>query len=220
MMDLAERGIALGDRARASTNTTRAKTLWLEACDKYRAAVACDVAQTQSTQALNNWGLALQQVAMLTLSQDEKTARLSAAVQRFREAIRRDPGFHRAVYNLGTIMYALSELKQVGRRGKVASEKKTSGGGDDGEGRNEISVEELQSSAAQYICCAQAMNSRPVYSSSLRLVRHALPLPALAAGSLLVVGTRRSCCFFFGSFCCYFCFRYFCFFFSQSELEF
>ena len=34
------RGIALGDRARASrgSNTTRARSLWLEACDKYRAA--------------------------------------------------------------------------------------------------------------------------------------------------------------------------------------
>jgi hypothetical protein len=32
-------GIALGDRARASANTTRARGLWLEACEKYRAAV-------------------------------------------------------------------------------------------------------------------------------------------------------------------------------------
>ena len=44
-------GIAQGDRARACSNTTRARALWLAACDKYRAAVECDTARTQSTQA-------------------------------------------------------------------------------------------------------------------------------------------------------------------------
>lgn len=180
----------------------------------------CDAARTSGTQALNNWGLALQQVATLCLSQEDKTARLEAAVGRFREAIRRDPGFHRAVYNLGTIMYALSE--QAGRRRKAAGTGSVAGtaaataagpgsgsgtaavassggatgsagggGGASTQSSHRQSVQsqsaaELQTAAALYICCARASDSRPVYVSSLRLVRHTLPLPALAAGSLLV----------------------------------
>ena len=108
-------GIALGDRARMSADAPTARQLWGEACDKYRAAVECDVAKTQSTQALNNWGLALQQLATVSRERDEKRRRLLAAVGRFREAIRRDPSFHRAVYNLGTIMYALSEMARKHR---------------------------------------------------------------------------------------------------------
>jgi hypothetical protein len=62
----------------------------------------------------------------------------------YREAIRRDPSFHRAVYNLGTIMYALSE--QAGRRREV-----TPGGA-----VASSSPDELKTAAAVYICCAQA----------------------------------------------------------------
>ena len=105
-------GIALGDRARLkgdSGDAVEARAMWRQACEKYRAAVECDASRTQSTQALNNWGLALQQMATLERDPGARERRLLAAVGRFREAIRRDPGFHRAVYNLGTIMYALSE---------------------------------------------------------------------------------------------------------------
>ena len=107
------------------------------------------------------------------------------------------------MYNLGTIMYALSELvgrRQVGRGvevgagvvSKTPSETPSeTGTGLDlksgGEARaGGMSTRELQTVAAMYICCAQATNSRPVYASSLRLVRHTLPLPALAVGALLV----------------------------------
>ena len=197
-------GIALGDRARLKGDAgdkVEARAMWGQACEKYRAAVECDVARTQSTQALNNWGLALQQMSALERDPEKRTTRLLAAVGRFREAIRRDPGFHRAVYNLGTIMYALSERAGRGQGGGGGG-----GGGSTDKGgpdatTNSIdsssksalgseaaptSADELQTAAAMYICCAQASGARPVYASSLRLVRHTLPLPALAAGSLLV----------------------------------
>ena len=87
---------------------------------------------------------------------------------------------------MGTIMYALSE--QAGRRrkgagtgtGDAGSDSAGVGGGGGGRGRGGgregmgggMSAEELQTAAALYICCAQATDSRPVYASSLRLVRH------------------------------------------------
>jgi len=217
-------GIALGDRARMSADAPTARQLWGEACDKYRAAVECDVAKTQSTQALNNWGLALQQLATVSRERDEKRRRLLAAVGRFREAIRRDPSFHRAVYNLGTIMYALSEMARStgggggggpgggGRRKRNADadaedddsdsdadaddsddgsdDGGSDSGGDDAHGVGAESAPRtpaaLQTAAATYICCAQASpGARPVYASSLRLVRRCLPAPALRAGTLL-----------------------------------
>ena len=61
-------GIALGDRARLkgdAGDAAEARAMWRQACEKYRAAVECDASRTQSTQALNNWGLALQQMATL-----------------------------------------------------------------------------------------------------------------------------------------------------------
>ena len=127
-------GIALGDLARgaARRDPAEARRHWLEACERYRAAVEADDARgAGSAQALNNWGLALGALASdaddakakaatttspaSSSSSPESTrafesARLlRAAVARFREAIRRDPTFHRAAYNLGTIVYALAE---------------------------------------------------------------------------------------------------------------
>lgn len=197
-------GIALGDRARLkgdSGDAVEARAMWRQACEKYRAAVECDASRTQSTQALNNWGLALQQMATLERDPGARERRLLAAVGRFREAIRRDPGFHRAVYNLGTIMYALSERAR-GHGGRdprgERSEHASSNGGTSkpehhasdsnqtplGSESAPTSADELQTAAAMYICCAQASGARPVYASSLRLVRHTLPLPALLAGTL------------------------------------
>ena len=127
-------GIALGDLARgaARRDPAEARRHWLEACERYRAAVEADDARgARSAQALNNWGLALgaprerrrrresesgdDDVPRVVVFFAESTrafesARLlRAAVARFREAIRRDPTFHRAAYNLGTIVYALAE---------------------------------------------------------------------------------------------------------------
>ena len=195
-------GIALGDRARLkgdAGDAAEARAMWRQACEKYRAAVECDASRTQSTQALNNWGLALQQMATLERDPGERERRLLAAVGRFREAIRRDPGFHRAVYNLGTIMYALSERARGhgGRDPRGGRSEHASNGGASNvhpEDSNQpaplgsesapTSADELQTAAAMYICCAQASGARPVYASSLRLVRHTLPLPALLAGTL------------------------------------
>ena len=195
-------GIALGDRARLkgdAGDAAEARAMWRQACEKYRAAVECDASRTQSTQALNNWGLALQQMATLERDPGVRERRLLAAVGRFREAIRRDPGFHRAVYNLGTIMYALSERARGhgGRDPRGGRSEHASNGGASNvhpEDSNQpaplgsesapTSADELQTAAAMYICCAQASGARPVYASSLRLVRHTLPLPALLAGTL------------------------------------
>ena len=74
-------------------------------------------------QALNNWGLASRQIAALSPTAEEKNARLLASVGLFREALRRDPTFHRAAYNLGTIFYALSELAQ--RRARAVDDAST-----------------------------------------------------------------------------------------------
>lgn len=199
-------GIALGDRARLkgdAGDAVEARAMWRQACEKYRAAVECDASRTQSTQALNNWGLALQQMATLERDPGARERRLLAAVGRFREAIRRDPGFHRAVYNLGTIMYALSERARGhgGRdtRGGGRSEHADGASNHPPEDSNAgahtenasssvevapTTADELQTAAAMYICCAQASGARAVYASSLRLVRHTLPLPALFAGTL------------------------------------
>ena len=204
-------GIALGDRARLkgdAGDAVEARAMWRQACEKYRAAVECDASRTQSTQALNNWGLALQQMATLERDPGARERRLLAAVGRFREAIRRDPGFHRAVYNLGTIMYALSERAR-GHGGRdtrgARSEHANSSASNHTEDSNAqhtedassssttllgavevapTSADELQTAAAMYICCAQASGARTVYAASLRLVRHTLPLPALRAGTL------------------------------------
>ena len=192
-------GIALGDRARATADPAAARALWLEACEKYRAAVECDASRAGAVQALNNWGLASRQIAALSPTAEEKNARLLASVGLFREALRRDPTFHRAAYNLGTVFYALSELAQ--RRARAVDDASTvedaaaanaavAAASGRGPRAVAVSAEELQTAAAMYICCARAAAPEPVYASSLRLVRHTLPLPALAAGSLLASPPR------------------------------
>ena len=181
-------GIALGDRARATADPAAARALWLEACEKYRAAVECDASRAGAVQALNNWGLASRQIAALSPTAEEKNARLLASVGLFREALRRDPTFHRAAYNLGTIFYALSERAQ--RRARAVDDASTVEDAAAANAAVAVSAEELQTAAAMYICCARAAAPEPVYASSLRLVRHTLPLPALAAGSLLASPPR------------------------------
>ena len=56
-------------------------------------------------QALNNWGLVLQELS--TMAPDHERAQLvSQSVQKFRKAIRLRPEFDRACYNLGTVYYS------------------------------------------------------------------------------------------------------------------
>ena len=82
----------------------------------------------------------------------------------FREALRRDPTFHRAAYNLGTVFYALSELAQ--RRARAVDDASTvedaaaanaAVAASSGRGPRAVAVsaEELQTAAAMYICCAR-----------------------------------------------------------------
>ena len=163
-------GIALGDRARATADPAAARALWLEACEKYRAAVECDASRAGAVQALNNWGLASRQIAALSPTAEEKNARLLASVGLFREALRRDPTFHRAAYNLGTVFYALSELAQ--RRARAVDDASTvedaaaanaAAAASSGRGPRAVAVsaEELQTAAAMYICCARAPRRNP-----------------------------------------------------------
>ena len=122
-------GIALGDRAeRASArgDTEKARALWDESIDKYERATRsremATVTTQQATQGLNNLGLAYQsRAACVDLdrasaaspeaaqrAREERVKFLSASVRKFRRALRLDPSFDRAVYNLGTVVYALS----------------------------------------------------------------------------------------------------------------
>ena len=80
------------------------------------------VTTQQATQGLNNLGLAYQsRAACVDLdrasaaspeaaqrAREERVKFLSASVRKFRRALRLDPSFDRAVYNLGTVVYALS----------------------------------------------------------------------------------------------------------------
>lgn len=58
-----------------------------------------------TVQALNNWGLVLQELS--TMAPDhEKGQLVGQSVQKFRNAIRLRPEFDRACYNLGTVYYS------------------------------------------------------------------------------------------------------------------
>ena len=190
-------GIALGDRARHRGPRRRARAV-ARGVRKVPRRRRVRRLRAGAVQALNNWGLASRQIAALSPTAEEKNARLLASVGLFREALRRDPTFHRAAYNLGTVFYALSELAQRARAVDDASTVEDAAAANaavaasSGRGPRAVAVsaEELQTAAAMYICCARAAAPEPVYASSLRLVRHTLPLPALAAGSLLASPPR------------------------------
>lgn len=62
-------------------------------------------------QALNNWGLVLQELSALRPA-EERRCLVDAAAAKFRRAIRQRPEFDRACYNLGTVYYALAESLQ------------------------------------------------------------------------------------------------------------
>ncbi|KAK8306024.1 hypothetical protein V6Z12_D03G102200 [Gossypium hirsutum] len=136
--------IAISDRAKMRGRTKEAEELWEQATKNYEKAVQLN---WNSPQALNNWGLALQ----------------------FREAIRLQFDFHRAIYNLGTVLYALAEDSvQTGTTNP-----------------KEMSSNELYSQSAIYIAAAHALKPNySVYSSALKLVHSMLPLPHLKDGYL------------------------------------
>lgn len=158
--------IAISDRAKLRGRTKEAEELWKEATHKYEKAVQLN---WNSPQALNNWGLALQELSAI-VSLREKATIVRSAISKFRAAVQLQFDFHRAIYNLGTVLYGLAE--DTLRLDRQLSSK-------------EISPSELYSQSAIYIAAAHALKPNySVYRSALRLVRTMLPLPYLKVGYL------------------------------------
>ncbi|PPS17020.1 hypothetical protein GOBAR_AA03560 [Gossypium barbadense] len=143
--------IAISDRAKMRGRTKEAEELWEQATKNYEKAVQLN---WNSPQALNNWGLALQELSAI-VSAREKQKIVKTAISKFRAAIRLQFDFHRAIYNLGTVLYALAEDSvQTGTTNP-----------------KEMSSNELYSQSAIYIAAAHALKPNySVYSSALKLV--------------------------------------------------
>ncbi|CAK9227057.1 unnamed protein product [Sphagnum troendelagicum] len=160
--------IAISDRAKVRGRTKEAEELWKQACDRYDRSVQLN---WNSPQALNNWGLALQELGAI-VPLKEKRAIVKKAVRKFRAAIQLQFDFHRAVYNLGTVLYGLAE--DSSRSGRKMNPK-------------ELTPADLYSLSAVYIAAAHALKpDYPVYRGALRLVRSMLPLPYIKAGWLKI----------------------------------
>ncbi|KAH6831449.1 Tetratricopeptide repeat superfamily protein [Perilla frutescens var. hirtella] len=158
--------IAISDRAKMRGRTKEAEELWKQATKNYEKAVQLN---WNSPQALNNWGLALQELSAIVPAREKQTI-VKTAIGKFRAAIQLQFDFHRAIYNLGTVLYGLAE--DISRTGGHATAK-------------EVSPEELYSQSAIYIAAAHALKPNySVYSSALKLVRSMLPLPYLKVGYL------------------------------------
>ncbi|KAK3018827.1 hypothetical protein RJ639_003455 [Escallonia herrerae] len=141
--------IAISDRAKMRGRTKEAEELW--------------------KQALNNWGLALQELSAIVPAREKQTI-VKTAISKFRAAIQLQFDFHRAIYNLGTVLYGLAE--DTSRTGGTVN-------------GNEVSPDELYSQSAIYIAAAHALKPNySVYTSALKLVRSMLPLPYLKVGYL------------------------------------
>ncbi|CAK9192258.1 unnamed protein product [Sphagnum troendelagicum] len=160
--------IAISDRAKIRGRTKEAEELWKQACDKYEQAVQLN---WNSPQALNNWGLALQELGAI-VPLKEKRAIVKKGIRKFRAAIQLRFDFHRAVYNLGTVLYGLAE--DTSRSGQKRNPK-------------ELAPADLYSLSAVYIAAAHALKpDYPVYRGALRLVRSMLPLPYMKSGWLKI----------------------------------
>lgn len=158
--------IAISDRAKMRGRTKEAEELWKQATKNYEQAVQLN---WNSPQALNNWGLALQELSAIVPAREKQTI-VKTAISKFRAAIQLQFDFHRAIYNLGTVLYGLAE--DTLRSGGSPSPK-------------DVSPNELYSQSAIYIAAAHALKPNySVYSSALRLVRSMLPLPHLKEGYL------------------------------------
>jgi hypothetical protein len=103
-------GVALSDIARIilPQDPQEAAACLLAAAGKYEGASKQD---TKNAQALNNWALVLQDLAPLR-PEAERPGLLRASVARFRRAIRNQPDFDRAIYNLGTVLYSQACIMQ------------------------------------------------------------------------------------------------------------
>ncbi|KAL8535588.1 hypothetical protein ACS0TY_011281 [Phlomoides rotata] len=157
--------IAISDRAKMRGRTKEAEELWKQATKNYEKAVQLN---WNSPQALNNWGLALQELSAIVPAREKQTI-VKTAIGKFRAAIQLQFDFHRAIYNLGTVLYGLAE--DISRTG--------------GQNSKEVSPDELYSQSALYIAAAHALKPNySVYTSALKLVRSMLPLPYLKIGYL------------------------------------
>lgn len=158
--------IAISDRAKMRGRTKEAEELWKQGTKNYEKAVQLS---WNSPQALNNWGLALQELSAIVPAREKQTI-VKTAISKFRAAIQLQFDFHRAIYNLGTVLYGLAE--DMSRAGGSANTK-------------EVSGDELYSQSAIYIAAAHALKPNySVYASALKLVRSMLPLPFIKVGYL------------------------------------
>nr|BAJ90647.1 predicted protein [Hordeum vulgare subsp. vulgare] len=154
--------IAIADRAKIRGRTKEAEDLWKQAILNYEKAVQLN---WNSPQALNNWSLGLQELSAIVPAREKQTI-IKTAISKFRVAIQLQFDFHRAIYNLGTVLYGLAEDTMRS-------------------GRPDVSPNELYSQSAIYVAAAHALKPNySVYRSALRLVRLMLPLPYLKVGYL------------------------------------
>ncbi|XVF51222.1 hypothetical protein PTKIN_Ptkin04bG0167300 [Pterospermum kingtungense] len=148
--------IAISDRAKMRGRTKEAEELWEQATKNYEKAVQL------------NWNSPQELSAIVPAREKQKIVR--TAISKFRAAIQLQFDFHRAIYNLGTVLYGLAE--DTSRTGSSTNAK-------------EVTPNELYSQSAIYIAAAHALKPNySVYSSALRLVRSMLPLPHLKDGYL------------------------------------
>nr|CAD1844495.1 unnamed protein product [Ananas comosus var. bracteatus] len=148
--------IAIADRAKMRGRTKEAEELWKQAIKNYEKAVQL------------NWNSPQELSAIVPLR--EKHTIIKTAISKFRAAIQLQFDFHRAIYNLGTVLYGLAE--DTLRSGRQVNGK-------------DVSPNELYSQSAIYVAAAHALKPNySVYRSALRLVRSMLPLPYLKVGYL------------------------------------
>ncbi|KAG8073130.1 hypothetical protein GUJ93_ZPchr0006g44562 [Zizania palustris] len=131
--------IAIADRAKMRGRTKEAEELWKQAIMNYDKAVQLN---WNSPQALNNWGLGLQELSAIVPARDKQTI-IKTAINKFRSAIQLQFDFHRAIYNLGTVLYGLAEdtMRSAGP---------------------DVSPNDLYSQSAIYVAAAHAL--KPNYS--------------------------------------------------------
>ena len=72
-------------------------------------------------QALNNWGLVLQELSTMRPGA-ERLSLVRLAVAKFRRAIRLRPEFDRACYNLGTVYYAYASTLQMDAGARMSAQ--------------------------------------------------------------------------------------------------
>lgn len=188
--------VAQSEAARAAPPGPARTTRLRAAAAAYAVALEAD----PTPQALNNAGLVCHELS--TSAADEpasppaRAALAAGAVARFRAALRAYPLFDRAVYNLGTVLYAYATAAPAAG---TASGGAAAAGGGHVAGAPAVPPPPpppppdpaALATAAQCVALAAALApAADVYRRSLAAVRHLLPLPHLRAGWLLVADGR------------------------------